>query len=253
MTQNGRMLCIPLDHGVSMGPVKGLDNIFQTISRIEKGGATAFLAHKGILRALPKPASIGSIMHVSASTPFGPDSTWKVRVGSVAEAIRLGADAVSVHVNIGSTEEPTMLQKLGKVADECDEWNMPFIAMMYPRGQGIKDPESTETLAHVARIGAELGADIVKVPYSGDVESFRRVVQSCPVPVVMAGGPKLENDFQVLKMASEAVQSGAIGITIGRNVFQHDNPDGMVRALRKIVIENSVLGIVCEELGIRAQ
>lgn len=236
-----------------MGPVKGLDNIFHTISQIEKGGATAFLAHKGILRALPKPTSLGAIMHVSASTPFGPDSTWKVKVGSVEEAVRLGADGVSVHINIGSGKEATMLQKLGTVADECDEWNMPFVAMMYPRGQGIKDPESPETLAHVARIGGELGADIVKVPYSGDVESFSRVVRSCPVPVVMAGGPKVENDFQVLKMAAEAIQSGAIGVTIGRNVFQHEDPEAMVRALRKIVIENSMLELVCREFGIHAE
>jgi fructose-bisphosphate aldolase/2-amino-3,7-dideoxy-D-threo-hept-6-ulosonate synthase len=237
ITEQGRMLCIPLDHGVSLGPVKGLDTIWDTIQKVEEGGATSILSHKGILKSLPRTPKIGMIMHASASTSLGPAPNRKVRSASVEEAILLGADAVSVHVNIGCKEEPEMLEKLGSVSDECDKWQMPFIAMMYPRGENIKNAEDAETVAHVARIGAELGADIVKTVYTGDVDSFHKVIAGCPVPVVVAGGPKTNSDESLLKMAYEAMEAGAIGVTFGRNVFQHSHPDRIVRALSRIVLE----------------
>lgn len=248
ITSDGKMLCVTLDHGVSIGPVKGLDTISETIDNAERGGATAILVHKGIIRTLAKPTRIGVIMHLSASTTIGPAPNWKVRVASVEEAIRLGADAVSVHINIGSKEEPQMLVKLGAVADECDKWQIPFIAMMYPRGEGIKNPEDPDTVAHVARIGAELGADIVKTVYTGDSDSFRKVVRGCPAPVVIAGGPKSDTDRDVLEMAFGAMKAGASGVTFGRNVFQHADPLKMVRALSLVVLENRPVEAALEVL-----
>lgn len=233
------MLCIPMDHGVSVGPIRGLDAIYDTIRQVERGGATAVLTHKGILRALPRPPRLGLIMHVSASTNIGPAPNRKVQVGSVEEALRLGADGVSVHINIGAKEEPEMLAKLGDVADSCDEWQMPCIAMMYPRGENIKDPNDPAVLAHAARIGAELGADIVKTPYSGDADSFRSVVRSCPVRVVIAGGPKTDTDRDILEMAEGAMRAGAIGVTFGRNVFQHPAPGKIVQALARVVLRGA--------------
>lgn len=231
------MLCIPMDHGVSIGPVRGLDTIRDTISKVVRGGATAILTHKGILKALSGPVAAGTIMHMSASTSLGPAPNRKMLVASVEEAIRLGADAVSIHINIGCSEEPEMLEILGVVADACDEWQMPLIAMMYARGENIKDPHDPDTLAHVARVGAELGADLVKCPYTGSPETFSRVVKGTPVPVVIAGGPKVESDREVLVMAEGALKAGAAGVTFGRNVFQHQNPEGIVRALAKLVLE----------------
>lgn len=238
ITERGRMLCIPMDHGVTIGPVKGLDRIFKTIEDVSRGGATAILTHKGIIRCLKNTPKIGIIMHASASTSLGPSPNWKVKVSSVEEAIRLGADAISVHVNIGCKDEPEMLKMLGEIADECDNWNMPLIAMMYPRGENIKDPNDPTIASHVARIGAELGADIVKTPYIGSIDAFRKVIEGCPVPVVIAGGPKMDSDLDVLQMVKDAMDAGAIGAAIGRNVFQHDNPEAMVRALRAIIIDN---------------
>ncbi|MCS7126852.1 MAG: 2-amino-3,7-dideoxy-D-threo-hept-6-ulosonate synthase [Thaumarchaeota archaeon] len=237
ITESGRMLCVPMDHAVSTGPVKGLDRIYRTIEEVELGGGTAVLTHKGILKHMPRPPRIGHIVHLSGSTSLGPDPNWKVLVGEVVNAIRLGADAVSVHVNIGSRAEPQMLEKLGRVADACDDYGMPLIAMMYPRGENVKDPSDPKVIAHVARVGAELGADVVKVPYTGSPETFRAVVESCPAPVVMAGGPKSESDVDVLEMAYGAMKAGAMGVTIGRNVFMHDRPRSIVAALRRIVIE----------------
>lgn len=246
---DGKMICIPMDHGLTIGPVKGLAEMDEIIQKIEEGGATAVLVHKGIIRSLKKVPTIGIIMHLSGSTSLGLAPNRKMQVGSVEEAIRLGADAVSVHVNIGGKEEPEMLAKLGGVADRCDEWGMPLIAMMYPRGENIKDPNDPSIVAHVARIGAELGADIVKTVYTGDVDSFKAVVKGCPVPIVIAGGPKADTDKDVLEMAKGAMEAGAMGVAFGRNVFQHDDTTAMVRALSVIIRRGGSVGEALEALG----
>jgi fructose-bisphosphate aldolase/2-amino-3,7-dideoxy-D-threo-hept-6-ulosonate synthase len=244
------MLCIPMDHSITNGPIKGLEEPEQMVRMVARGGSTAVLAHKGVLRALERPPRIGMILHLSASTVFGPTPNRKVLVSSVHEGIRLGADAVSVHINIGSKEEPEMLVQLGTVADECDSSQVPLIAMMYPRGKGIKNPEAADTVAHVARIGAEAGADIVKTIYTGDTRSFAQVVRKCPVPVVLAGGSKVDSDHSLLEMADSAMQAGAMGVTFGRNVFQHEDPTAIVAALRRVVIERGTVKQGMESLNL---
>jgi class I fructose-bisphosphate aldolase len=116
---------------------------------------------------------------------------------------------------------------------------MPLLAMMYPRGERIKDEYDAKVIAHAARLGAELGADIVKVSYTGSVESFRRVVSGCPVPVVIAGGPKMSSDQEILEMVKGAIEAGSAGVSIGRNVFQHRDPSRMVGAISLLVHENT--------------
>lgn len=237
ITENGRMLCVPMDHGVSSGPVKGLEDIHGMFYTLEKAGVTAVLAHKGVFRTLPRPLKVGTIMHMSASTSLSSRPNLKVQVATVEQAIKLGVDAISVHVNIGGEDDPDMLVKLGMVADECDEWQIPFIAMMYPRGSNIKNPQDVEAISHVARVGAELGADMVKTPMpSADPSEVARVTRRCPVPVVAAGGPKMERDEDILKLAWASIKGGCVGITFGRNIFQHRNPEAIVKALREIVL-----------------
>lgn len=241
ITENGRMLCIPMDHSFTIGPVTGLEEPEAMIGRVAKGGATAFLVHKGVIKSLSRPSPIGMIMHVSASTSLSSSPNRKMLNSTVVEGLRLGADAISVHINMGSKEEPEMLEQLGMVADECDEYQVPFVAMMYPRGENIKDPADPVVVAHVARVGAESGADIVKTVYTGDPESFREVVRKCPVPVVLAGGAKVDTDAEILKLADDVMRAGAMGVTFGRNVFQHKDPTLIVRALRRVVIERTTM------------
>ncbi|MDG6969759.1 MAG: class I fructose-bisphosphate aldolase family protein [Nitrososphaerota archaeon] len=248
IVDRGRMLCVPMDHSITNGPIKGLEEPELTIKSVAEGGATAFLAHKGVLKALKEAPSIVMILQLSASTAFGPAPNRKVLVSSVAEGVRLGADAVSVHINIGAREEPEMLVQLGAVADECDALQVPLIAMMYPRGEGIKDPNDPDTIAHVTRIGAEAGADIVKTVYTGSTETFRQVVRKCPAPVVLAGGSKVDSDRALLEMADSVMRAGAMGVTFGRNVFGHDNPVGIVRALRGVVVEGLSVDSAMEAL-----
>lgn len=246
--KNGKMLCIPMDHGISNGPIMGLEDIHTMIYQCASAGLTCVLINKGIVKTMPKSADIGLIVHLSGSTSLGPAPNRKMLIGSAEEAVRLGADAVSLHINIGSKEEPEMLQKLGMMSDKCDEWSLPLVAMMYPRGENIKKPYEPSIVAHAARVGAEAGADIVKTLYTGDPVSFKQVVRSCPVPVVIAGGPKANTDREILNMCSGAMSAGAKGVTFGRNIFQHRNPPAMVRALHKIIIENKPVREALKEI-----
>ncbi len=248
--KSGKSLIIPLDHGVSIGPVKGLVDLAETVNKVAEGGANAVLMQKGMVahghRGYGR--DIGLIIHMSASTSIGPDPDNKVQVCTVEEAVKMGADSVSVHINIGSETEAEQLQKLGSVAEKCDIWGMPLLAMMYPRGKNIKDAFDPVVVAHVARAGAELGADIIKTNYTGDVDSFKDVVKGCPVPVVIAGGPKVETNRDVLEMIKEAIDAGARGVAIGRNTFQHANPIKMTRAISQIVHENASVEAALKEL-----
>ena len=235
-----RTVIIPLDHGVTIGPVFGLEDMKNVVNQVAEGGANAVLEHKGIIRSGYRGfgKDIGLILHLSASTLLSPDPNDKVQVAEVEEAIRLGADAVSLHVNVGSETENDQLITLGKTSKLCEEWGMPLLAMMYPRGPKISDPFDPEIVKHVARIGAELGADIIKTNYTGDPESFAEVVKGCPVPVVIAGGPKTNSDEEFCEMVYGSIKAGGAGVAIGRNVFQHKNPAKIVRVLCGIVHEN---------------
>ena len=234
---SGKTVIIPMDHGVTVGPIQGLEDMRMTVSKIVAGGANAILMHKGIVRAGHRGAGkdVGLIIHLSGGTSMSPDPNAKELVCTVEEAIRLGADAVSVHINLGAETDKEMLGQLGYVSERCLQWQMPLVTMMYTRGAKIKDEFDVANVKHAARVGAELGADIVKVVYTGSVDSFSEVVQGCPVPVVIAGGPKMGSDEDIFKMVDGALKAGASGVSIGRNAFQHKTPDKMVEALTKMV------------------
>lgn len=231
---DGKTVIVPMDHGVTCGPMPGLVNMQEIIDKLVAGGADAVVLHKGIAKSVDT-KRLGLIVHVSASTRIGPDADWKVRVCVIEEAIRLGCDAVSIHVNVGANREHEMLAELGRLADECDLWGIPLLAMMYPRGSKVKNEHAPELVAHAARLGAELGADIIKTNYTGDPKSFRKVIEGCPVPLIIAGGPKVDSTRSLLEMVYDAIQAGCAGVSIGRNVFQHEDPTAITRALVGIV------------------
>ena len=235
-----RTVIVPMDHGITLGPIRGLTDMARTVDGIVNGGANAIVLHKGIVTAGHRGAGkdIGLILHLSASTSLSPDPNAKVDVTDVQEAVRLGADAVSVHVNLGADTEMDMLRSLGQVARKCADWGMPLLAMMYTRGEKIRDPFDVKYVKHAARVGAELGADVVKVVYTGSPASFAEVVQGCPVPVVIAGGEKMESDEEIFEMVAGALKAGCAGVSIGRNVFQHRRPIRMVEAISAMVHQN---------------
>jgi fructose-bisphosphate aldolase/2-amino-3,7-dideoxy-D-threo-hept-6-ulosonate synthase len=232
-----KTVIVPMDHGVSVGPISGLENMVKAINDIAEGGADAVLMHKGIVGTGHRGygRDIGLIIHLSGGTVLAPDPNAKVQVTTVREAIRLGADAVSVHVNVGAGNESEMLHNLGMVAEECDWYGIPLLAMMYARGAKVEKEHDVKYIKHVARIGAELGADIIKTVYTGDKKSFREVIDGCPVPVVIAGGPKIGSEEDLLKMIRDAMDCGALGVSIGRNIFQAKDRIGVTRKICKIV------------------
>ena len=236
---SGKTVIIPMDHGVTMGPISGLVRIRETVDAVARGGANAIVLHKGLVEAAGSRKDLGLIVHLSASTRMASDSTCKIIVCTVEEAIKLGADAVSVHVNLGAEDEKAMLRDLGATAREAMEWGMPLLAMMYTRGPRVKKEFDVEWVKHAARVGAELGADLVKVAYTGSPETFREVVEGCCVPVVIAGGERMGNDREILEMVEGALKAGGAGVSIGRNVFQHRDPFKIVQSICRIVHNGS--------------
>jgi len=236
--ETGTMVIVPMDHGVSSGPIPGLIDLERSVDLIALGGANAVIGHMGLaLHGHRKGGpDIGLILHLSASTDLGPDPNDKVMVNTVQNALKMGADGVSMHVNVGAESEARMLSDLGRTAIECIEWGMPLLAMMYPRGKKINDENMINSIKIAARVASELGADIVKTVYTGDPDSFREVTDGCHVPVVIAGGSKT-NDIETLKLIEGAMEGGAAGVSIGRNAFQHAHPDRFVRAAAMIVHE----------------
>jgi class I fructose-bisphosphate aldolase len=249
---SGKTVIIPMDHGVTVGPVAGLINMQETIRSVAAGGANAIVMHKGLVEmALKNRGGMGLILHLSASTQTGIDPNSKTLICTVEEAIKLGADAISIHVNLGTEAEKSMLRDLGVVSKVAMEWGMPLLAMMYSKTRKGEDEKDVTIVKHSARLGAELGADIVKVPYTGSPESFREVVEGCFVPVVIAGGGKIETDQDILEMVKGAINAGGAGVSIGRNVFQHKNPSKIVEAICKIVHHGSTVKEALKELGQR--
>jgi len=234
MQPDNRTVIVPIDHGVTVGPILGIENMQTIIDQLVKGNADAVLVHKGIAKRVDT-GKAGLIVMLTGVSNLNPNPNGKVQVCSVQEAIRIGADGVSVHINVGAQDEDKMLQTLGKVSEECEQFGMPLLAMMYPRGPKITNEHAPEVVAHAARIGAELGADIIKTNYTGSINTFKTVIESCPIPVVIAGGPKCKSLTEVLQTTFDALQAGASGLSIGRNVFQCDNPTKITKALSSIV------------------
>jgi class I fructose-bisphosphate aldolase len=227
---DGACIMVPLDHGVSMGPAQGLADPRLPLAAAAEGGATCVTLHKGLVPlAAPFADRLGILLHLSASTDGAPDPHDKRLVATPAEAARLGCDGVSIHLNVGSLTEARQLEDAGRVAGECAELGLPLVAMMYPRGPKVANPFDPGLVAHAARLGAELGADLVKVPFCGP--AFRDVVAGCPVPVLMAGGPRRDDLEGLVADAQAARKAGAKGLSVGRNVFQRPDPAGALAEL----------------------
>lgn len=252
MNRNTRKtVIVPMDHGISVGPIAGLISMKDAIQGVAEGGANAIVEHKGLVGEghRRRGSDIGLIIHLSASTSLSLYPNAKTLVCSVEEAIKLGADAVSIHVNLGDGQEREMLNDFGKVVYEARTWGMPLLAMMYPRGEKIEDEYDVKVVKHAARVGYEMGADIVKVSYTGSVESFKEVTAGCGVPVVIAGGPKMSSDRDILEMVRGSMDAGGSGASIGRNVFQHRNPTAMVRAISSIIHDDKSVEEALKILG----
>jgi fructose-bisphosphate aldolase/2-amino-3,7-dideoxy-D-threo-hept-6-ulosonate synthase len=236
ISRDGKIVNVPMDHGITMGAADGLRDIESTVDAVTRGGADCVLTQKGLApRVHPNKNNKGYVIHLNASTTIGPDVNDKRPTGTVENALRAGADAVSVHVNVGSDHEPEQIEHLAAVTDTAHRYGLPVLAMTYARGPGV-DEHDAASLGHAVRLGEELGADVLKTAYSGDAGSFESVVGSTAVPVIMAGGPP-GTDREMLGNVRGAIDAGAAGVSMGRSIFQHEDPEAMTRAVASVVHE----------------
>ncbi|MGZ0748188.1 MULTISPECIES: 2-amino-3,7-dideoxy-D-threo-hept-6-ulosonate synthase [unclassified Haloparvum] len=234
ISTNDRYLIVPMDHGITMGPVKGLKDIESTIDGVTAGGADAVLTQKGIApRVHDNKNDAGYIVHANASTTIGPDERDKRVTATAEEAVRAGADAVSFHINSGSNYEPKQIEDLAQLVDDAQRLGLPVLAMSYARGPDVEG-DDPEDLGHAVRLAEELGADVVKTGYTGDAASFEHVCESTRLPVVIAGGSK-GTDRETVEMVRGAMDGGAAGVSMGRSIFQHDDPEAIATAVSKVV------------------
>ena len=249
-----RMIVIPMDHGLTVGPLRGINDFHKMVEMVVEGGANAVLGHTALFlhSNYEGDKNFGRILHLSGNSDLSPNNNYKVLVNSVTDAVKFGADAVSVHINIGNEDDSLMLEDLGEIAQECREWSMPLLAMMYPRGDNITDEFSVENVRKVARIGAELGADIVKTNYTGSIDGFKEVVDGCPVPVIIAGG--IQRDIMgLLNNTKESVEAGGAGVSFGRNIFQSRDPIALTQAISLIVHQNYSISEAISEAQLKIE
>ena len=247
---SGRILTVAVDHAPSYGVLDGIENIEQVVDQVASAGPDAMVLMKGVsahcfgLYA----GRVALIMKCSTLSPFHPqDDVW---VGSVEDALRLGADAIAMALTVGGPHQAQLVSNLGALVREAEQVGLPVIVHSYPNGEQVPPDEiyTVKQVGYASRLAMELGVDIVKTFYTGSAESFAQVVEmAAPALVVAAGGPRLETDTDVLRMAYDVVQAGAAGITFGRNIWQSADPATIIRALKHILHEN---GSVDEALGI---
>ena len=232
---DGKYLFVPLDHGVSDGPVVPQARWNGLLQAVVDGGADAIIVHKGRARSVSPEIlrQCALVVHLSAGTPYAADTDAKVLVASVEEAVRYGADAVSVHVNLGSDTEHRQLTDLGTVAASCDAWNLPLMVMIYARGPRIADPHDPVLLAHAVNIAADLGADLVKTAIALPLDRMAEVVASCPVPVLAAGGAPDGTDL--IGYGASVMRTGCQGLAVGRRIFSAPSPRALISQLTAVV------------------
>jgi putative autoinducer-2 (AI-2) aldolase len=230
--KDGKAVFLPIDHGYFQGPTHCLEKPGETIKPIWQY-ADGLMMTRGVLRSCIDPAiSKPIILRVSGATSIvGKDLSNESLVTSIEEILRLNASAVSMSVFVGTENENKSLTNLAKLVDECEEYGIPVMAVTSV-GREL-DKREARYLALVARISAEIGARVVKTYYCK--ENFEKVVEGCPVPVVIAGGPKTETIREVFDFVYDGVQKGAIGVNLGRNVWQTENPVAAIRGIRAIV------------------
>jgi fructose-bisphosphate aldolase/2-amino-3,7-dideoxy-D-threo-hept-6-ulosonate synthase len=241
-----------MDHGLTMGAVTGLADIESTIAGVVQGGADAVLTHKGIApRVHDSGGEAGFVVHCNGATTVGPDEDDKRPTATVEEAIRAGGDAVSFHLNVGSEYEHRQIEDLATLTEEAGRYGIPVLAMAYARGPDVAG-DDPEALAHAVRLAEELGADLVKTGYSGDADSFGRVVEATRLPVLIAGGEP-EGDHATLSAVAGAMEAGAAGVSIGRSIFQHDDPEAITAAVSAVVHEGRDPEHALREHGLSAR
>jgi class I fructose-bisphosphate aldolase len=235
-------IIVPMIHG----SISGTIDMSKAVDKVARSGANAVIIHKGEVanghRGRGK--DVGLIVHMSSSTRFSDDADDRAIVCSVKEAVSLGADAVSIQIQLEKGKVKKVLEEFTAIVDQSNEYGMPLMAMVSLRGsKNEKGKEyDAENMGLCAQAAYELGVDIVNVNYTGSPETFKQVVSACKVPVVISEGPKMGSEKEILEMVEGAMMAGAAGISIGPNLIQHDDLTTIIGKMSKIVHKGAHVG-----------
>ncbi len=237
--KDGKGLLLAYDQGFEHGPSTDFDernidpNFILDIA--VKGQFTGVVFHKGIAEKYYN-GKIPLIVKLNGKSSLPKGEPISSQICTVEEAISLGAKGVGYTIYLGSAHENIMLQEFAEIQEQAHDEGIPAIAWIYPRGEAVKNDTSREIVSYAARAGLEVGADAVKIKYTGDMESFKWAVKSAGIiKVFMSGGPKAPTDETFLGQVRGAMDAGATGLAVGRNVWQHQDPLKMATALREII------------------
>ncbi len=257
-SKSKRMVLVTMDHGICVNPIKEISDPVKVVREIVEGGADAMLLTPGIAKLAYQELSGKASLIVridGTATSIGPDLTTDELIGSVEGALSLGADAVATFGVIGVPREAQLSHKIGQVSEKCEKLGMPQLTEMIPQEilthqfadrASRKWPSDSEVVKYSARVAAELGTDIVKGYYTGDPRTFREVIEYCPVPYVVLSGPASNDPEVFLKFIREAMDCGAKGVSVGRNVWTYKDPTAITKAICRIVHDDVSVKEACE-------
>ena len=239
--RNGRVMLCAMDQGIEHGPrdfnEKNINPEY-VFDIADRGGFTGMVVQKGIAYKYDYANSYKTplVLKLNGKTEILPkEDSYSAPLGTVKDAIRLGASAIGYTIYVGAPREADMFGEFAQIHSEAMEVGMPTIVWAYPRGKYVPDEKKPEVVAYAARVALELGADVTKVNYTGSVESFRKVVRAAQRTLVISSGGSKLSDEQFIAKAREVMQAGAAGFAVGRNVWQNENPLKITAELRKVI------------------
>lgn len=243
ITENGKAMYLAYDHGIEHGPSdlpgKSIDPDY-ILNLSTEGGYTAVILQKGIAEKYYEPYKnkIPLIIKLNGKSRLIKGEPFSPQICSVKEALDIGALAVGYTVYLGSEYETQMLQEFAKIEESAHNLDIPVIGWMYPRGKNVPNESSPEITAYAARVGLEIGADIVKIKYSGSENAFHKAVEAAgKTKVVLSGGVKTKTPEEFYEIVKNVMKAGAIGIAVGRNVWQNENALEISKNLKKMIFD----------------
>ncbi len=248
---SGRLCSVAVDHfvGYGVGMPDGLRHIKSTLAAIVDARPDAVTMHKGIAASAWVPYA-GRIPLIMQSSAVRPDDVAREQIATPLEAVRLGADAFAIAAFVRGATEAAYLRAVADSVREAAAYEIPVICHIYPRDPSGKISFTPEDIAWAVRAAVEVGADVVKTPYCGDVKAYAQIVADCPVPLVAAGGPQAGTLREALEMMAQVVQSGARGATIGRNIWGFEQIGAAVRAFKAVIHDGKAADQALTEAGL---
>jgi fructose-bisphosphate aldolase, class I len=254
LASDGKALVVAMDHARTHGTIEGLEDPGAVIEASVEGGADAVMTTFGVAKHYREQLAgrIPTIIRLDGGPSLYREdwlayTEWSL-LHSVEDALLLGADGVVLMAFVGLPVELDTYRIVARVAGECLRANLPLVVEALPcPSERIPDPKAPDAMASAARLGFEHGADLVKSYYT---EDFRRVTDNCPVPILVAGGPRMETVEETLQVVHDATEAGAAGVVFGRNIWQSGDTRGMIRALRSIIHESRPVAQALAESGV---